>query len=83
MDFVGRLKTEHAAGYRIGEYADPSDLVDHLLLIVPAVEVMFAIEIRLPCFLVWCRSVSILCGTWGSQSWWISQMLLSTKSSTL
>jgi len=53
VDFVSRLTAKHAAGYRIGDYADPSDLLEHLLSIVPAVERMFAIDlrstIRFPC----------------------------------
>ncbi len=53
VNFVGRITTKHAAGYRIGDYADPSDLLEHLLSIVPAVERMFSIDlrstIRFPC----------------------------------
>jgi hypothetical protein len=40
VDFVCRLTTKHNAGYQIGDYADPSDLLEHLLSIVPYVEQM-------------------------------------------
>ena len=53
IDFVERLTIKHDTEYIVGAYADPSDLLEHLLSIVPAVERMFAIElrstIRFPC----------------------------------
>ena len=52
-DFVRRLTIKHDAGYDIGKYADPSDLLEHLLSIVPEVDHMCAVDstsrISFPC----------------------------------
>lgn len=52
-DFVLRLTTKNDAGYKVGDYADPSDLLDHFLSIVPTVGLMCAIDskstVRSPC----------------------------------
>ena len=43
-DFVRRLTIRHDAGYDIGQFADPSDLLEHLFSIVPAVDHMCAVD---------------------------------------